>query len=111
MLVQKHSLPIIERASAIESLSCAPAGAVCRLILLEGISNLGLNYLDRLDMQIQVSVQLLGYLLGTVLQHIVVEFHLVAVVSTVDLNPEKDNVFVLTDLARRLLLMTNLVNC
>lgn len=111
MFVQKHRLSIIQRSPAIERLSSVAAGTVCRLIFLKSIFDLRFNHLNWLHMKIEVSVHLLSNLLWTVFENIVVKFDLVAVISTIDLNSEQNDIFVLTGLSWRLLLMTNLVNC
>ena len=50
-------------------------------------------------MKIEVSVHLLSNLLWTVFDNIVVKFDLVAVISTIDLNSEQNDIFVLTGLS------------
>ena len=52
-----------------------------------------------------------SYLLRAIFKDIVVKFYLVAVVSAIDFNLEDNDVLILTNLTRGLLLLTYLVNC
>ena len=51
-----------------------------------------------------------SYLLRAIFKDIVVKFYLVAVVSAIDFNLEDNDVLILTNLTRGLLLLTDLVN-
>ena len=52
-----------------------------------------------------------SYLLRAIFKDIVVKFYLVAMVSAIDFNLEDNDVLILTNLTRGLLLLTDLVNC